>query len=278
MKLSFNAPAKINWFLNVVNKRDDGYHNILSAMQCVDLFDELHFENADRIELHTDLDLPVEENLVYKAAILIKDYSSFKHGARIRLRKKIPAAAGLGGGSSDAATTLFGLNRLWKLNLGTKALMELAAQIGSDVPFFLGGPFSIVEGRGNIVNDIKLKNSVTMLLVKPDISISATWAYGKYKTELTKKHIDIKLFCQNLDKIDLYSLRPMVFNDLETSVVKEYKIIEDIKKALIENEAVISCMSGSGPSVFGVFNSHEQAFKASENMGENWCMVVKTLI
>ncbi|MEW6107687.1 MAG: 4-(cytidine 5'-diphospho)-2-C-methyl-D-erythritol kinase [Nitrospirota bacterium] len=277
MKLSLNAPAKINWFLSVLDKRDDGYHNILSAMQGVDLFDRLYFEDDEKIALISDLDVRAEENLVFKAAVMLKRYSSYPGGARIILEKEIPVAAGLGGGSSDAAYTLIGLNRLWGLNLKNAELAKMASEIGSDVPFFIGGPFSIVSGKGEKVEDIEMKSSAAVLLVKPDISISAAWAYNSFKTTLTKKSVDIKLFCLTLENRDFASLRQMIFNDLERAVVGKYQTVAEIKKMLRENGAVISSMSGSGPTVFGVFNSVEEAVRASVNMGDNWCRVVRTL-
>ena len=278
MKLLLKAPAKINWFLEILGKRDDGYHNILSAMQCVDLFDDLFFEKSDEIELISDLKIPPEDNLVYRAAVLLKKYSSYRGGAKIILKKYIPQAAGLGGGSSDAAYTLLGLNRLWELRLETKTIAGLASEIGSDVPFFIYGMFSIVQGRGEKVRALKNGSSVAMLLVKPDIAVPASWAYSSYRAaKLTKKHIDIKLFCQFLGKKDFTSLRSMISNDLEKPVIDKYHAVEDIKKTLIESGAVISSMSGSGPAVFGVFNSAEQAASASKNMGANWCRVVRTL-
>ena len=278
MKFSLKAPAKINWFLSVIGKRDDGYHDIVSPMQCVSLFDRLTFEDAGEIELITDLDLPVVDNLVYRAAARLKAYTSYKGGARITLRKEIPAAAGLGGGSSDAASALMGLRRLWKLPLAEKDLSDIASEIGSDVPFFLRGPFSLIEGRGEKVRPLKATTPVALLVVKPDLSVSTAWAYGSYKTELTKKRVDIKLFCQTLNRRDFPSLREMVFNDLEKAVIGRYRVIGEIKKMLIENGASISSMSGSGPTVFGVFHSVAQARNASVHMGENWCRVVKTLI
>jgi len=175
MKITLNAPAKINWFLDIVDKRDDGYHNIVTAMQFVNLFDHLTFEKAEKIEVICSLNIPVAENLVYKAAVLIKKYSSYNGGARITLKKEIPHSAGLGGGSSDAAYTLMGLNRLWVLGLNTEKLTGLASETGSDVPFFIRGPFSLAEGRGERVNDLNIKSNVAMLLVKPEISISSSW-------------------------------------------------------------------------------------------------------
>jgi 4-diphosphocytidyl-2-C-methyl-D-erythritol kinase len=277
MNISLSAPAKINWFLSVDGKRDDGYHDILSIMQCVNLCDSLSFEEAGDLELVSDLALAREDNLVYRAASRLRQYSRCRRGARITLRKEIPAAAGLGGGSSDAAAALIGLNRLWGLNLGMEELMRLGAEIGSDVPFFISGPFSLIEGRGEKVSPLKTMDPVDMLIVKPDIAVSTAWAYGLYKTELTKKSIDIKLFCQTLDRKDFGSLRQMVFNDLEMVAVSKYSVIADIKEKLIDSGAVISAMSGSGPTVFGVFTSEEAARRASLNMGGHWCRVVRTI-
>jgi 4-diphosphocytidyl-2-C-methyl-D-erythritol kinase len=278
MKFSLKAPAKINWFLSVIGRREDGYHDIVSPMQCVSLFDSLSFEDADGVELITDLDMPLADNLVYLAAARLKEYTSYKGGARITLSKEIPVAAGLGGGSSDAASALTGLRRLWKLSLTDKELMDIGAEIGSDVPFFLGGPFSLIEGRGEKVRPLRATTPVTMLIVKPDLCVSTAWAYGSHKTELTKKCVDIKLFCQTLNRRDFASLREMIFNDLEKEVIGRYRAIGEIKRMLRESGASISSMSGSGPTVFGVFNSVEQARQASVHMGENWCRVVKTLV
>ena len=169
MTLSLEAPAKINWFLSIRGKRDDGYHDIVSVMQCVSLYDLLSFEDSSEIELISNLDLPAGENLVYKAAILLKQNAQFNGGAKITLRKNIPAAAGLGGGSSDAAYTLIGLNKLWGLGLKEEELMELAGRIGSDVAFFIRGLFSVVEGRGEIVKKMMTNSSFAMLPVKSGI-------------------------------------------------------------------------------------------------------------
>ena len=277
MKISLSAPAKINWFLSVLNKRDDGYHNIISPMQCVDLFDSLSFEEAEEIHLLSDLDIPVEGNLAYKAAALLKRVSSYKSGARIELKKNIPVAAGLGGGSSDAAFTLMGLNRLWGLNYDKRTLMRLAAEIGSDVPFFLAGPLALVEGRGEKVTELNAEGSMVVLLVKPDISVSTSWAYDLFKTRLTKKAVDIKLFCQALESNNFAFLRDNVFNDLEAVVIGRYPVIGEIKRILEQNSALFSLMSGSGPTVFGVFTAFEEAVRASKNLPGGWCRVVRTL-
>ena len=277
MKISLKAPAKINWFLSVLNKREDGYHNIISPMQCVDLFDILSFEEAEELHVLSDLDIPVEMNLVHKAAALLKKVSLHKSGATIELKKNIPVAAGLGGGSSDAAYTLIGLNRLWGLNFDKGILMRLAAELGSDVPFFLAGPLALIEGRGEKVTEFNAEGSMVILLVKPDIAVSTSWAYNLFETRLTKKPVDIKLFCQALDRKNFVFLRDTVFNDLEDVVIRKFPAIGEIKRRLVQAGALLSLMSGSGSAVFGVFNTKEEAARASRNMPGKWCRVVRTL-
>ena len=277
MKISLKAPAKINWFLSVLNKREDGYHNIISPMQCVDLFDTLSFEEAEELRVLSDLDIPAEMNLVHKAAVLLKKVSLHKSGAMIELKKNIPVAAGLGGGSSDAAYTLIGLNRLWGLNFDKGVLMRLAAELGSDVPFFLAGPLALIEGRGERVTELNTEGSMIILLVKPEIAVSTSWAYNLFETRLTKKPVDIKLFCQALVRKNFAFLRDTVFNDLEDVVVRRFPVISDIKRRLAQDGALLSLMSGSGSTVFGVFNTKEEAVRASKNMPGQWCRVVRTL-
>jgi 4-diphosphocytidyl-2-C-methyl-D-erythritol kinase len=277
MKISLKAPAKINWFLSVLNKREDGYHNIISPMQCVDLFDTLSFEEAEELHVLSDLDIPAEMNLVHKAAVLLKKVSLHKSGAIIELKKNIPVAAGLGGGSSDAAYTLIGLNRLWGLNFDKGVLMRLAAELGSDVPFFLAGPLALIEGRGERVTELNTEGSMIILLVKPEIAVSTSWAYNLFETRLTKKPVDIKLFCQALVRKNFAFLRDTVFNDLEDVVVRRFPVIGDIKRRLAQDGALLSLMSGSGSTVFGVFNTKEEAVRASKNMPGQWCRVVRTL-
>ena len=277
MKISLKAPAKINWFLSVLNKRADGYHNIISPMQCVDLFDTLSFEEAEELRVLSDLDIPAEMNLVHKAAVLLKKVSLHKSGAMIELKKNIPVAAGLGGGSSDAAYTLIGLNRLWGLNFDRGVLTKLAGELGSDVPFFLSGPLALIEGRGEKVTELKTEGSIVILLVKPEIAVSTSWAYNLFETRLTKKPFDIKLFCQALDRKNFVFLRDTVFNDLEDVVIRKFPVIGDIKRRLAQDGALLSLMSGSGSAVFGVFNTKAEAVRASKNMPGNWCRVVRTL-
>jgi 4-diphosphocytidyl-2-C-methyl-D-erythritol kinase len=280
--LSLNAPAKINWFLGIAGKREDGYHNIVSLMQCISLHDTLTFAHADSVNIATDLDIPIRDNLVHKAASRLKDYASYGKGADILLKKNVPVSAGLGGGSSDAASTLLGLNELWGLELSRKRLSSIAAEIGSDVPFFLNGPVALVEGKGEKTIQVKIGSSVILLLVKPAISVSTAWAYADFDRmnsgKLTKKVVDIKLFCRALMRKDFASLGNMLFNDLDEVVTGKYPVVTEIKHRLIDEGAFLSAMSGSGPSVFGVFGSRESAEKAATRLEPHLCRVVETLI
>ncbi|MBI5103221.1 MAG: 4-(cytidine 5'-diphospho)-2-C-methyl-D-erythritol kinase [Nitrospirae bacterium] len=271
-----SAPAKINWFLRVEGRRDDGYHDIVSPMQRIDLFDTLIFEDSGDIELVSDLDVPRENNLVYKAARLLRGFSSHRGGARITLKKEVPVAAGLGGGSSDAAATLMGLNRLWGLYLDNETLMGLGAALGSDVPFFMGPPFSLAEGRGEIITPLASGVSHSLLLVNPGIAVSSGWAYNSLE-KLTNITVDIKLFCRALDSRDYKALRQYVFNDLEPPVIRAHEVVASIKRTLLEHGAELSVMSGSGPTVFGVFSSREKADEAAGKMKDYWCRVVNTI-
>jgi len=278
---ALKAPAKINWFLEILGKRGDGYHEIVSLMQCVALYDSLTLEHAEEIEVLTDTNIPLDVNLVYRAAMLLKEKTLTSSGARITLKKEIPLAAGLGGGSSDAASTLIGLNSLWDLNLTQKELGVIGQGLGSDVPFFFHGPVAIVEGRGDVISPAKLGSSCTLVLAKPPISVSSGWAYGQTdimgQNVLTKNDNFIKIFCRALEEGDFSLLAGMQKNSLEAPVVKRYPIIGEIKRGLEEKGAVFSSMSGSGPTVFGVFNSEGEAVKAAEYLSSQWCRVVRTI-
>ena len=278
MMFTLHAPAKINWFLSVLGKRDDGYHEIRSLMQCVDVYDTLLFEENDTLEVISDLkDLPVEQNLVYRAAMLMQTIAGGKKGARITLKKEIPLAGGMGGGSCDAAVTLIGLNRLWHMNLGTERLREVGTSIGSDVPFFINSVYALVEGRGEVITPLSGAPAVPLLLVNPGIPVSTAWAYKACQIGLTKKTVDIKLFCQTLDSGDFALLQSLMVNDLEEAVIGVYPEIGRVKDRLRLLGAAASAMSGSGSTVFGVFRSAEDAQNAARNIDSPWCRAVTTL-
>ncbi len=279
--IAVKAPAKINWFLHVEGKRGDGYHDIRSVLQCVSLFDELTLEHADSIVVESTLGIPYSENLVVKAAWLLKEYASYRHGARIVLEKCIPVSAGLGGGSSDAASVLIGLNRLWRLGLSRQELCSLGARLGSDVSFFFYAPAAAVSGRGEVVEPLNIESSFTVLLVKPDVAVSAAEAYRLFDTEggarLTKKAPDIKLFCQTLRDQDFRVLSPMLYNDLEGVIARGCPAVMEIKHRLNALGADLSLMSGSGPTVFGIFRDRQRAEASLRHMQPHWCFLGETL-
>jgi 4-diphosphocytidyl-2-C-methyl-D-erythritol kinase len=290
MIITVKAPAKINWFLKVYGLRSDGYHNIRSLVQKVSLYDILSFTTSDNLVLLSDLQIPIEENLVYKAAVLLKNECGVRDGVEIDLKKNIPVAAGLGGGSSDAASTLIGLNELWSLGLSTEELCVFAERLGSDVGFFISANFGLVEGKGERITILKAIKPFDILLVKPHhINVSTQWVYENYKlrqenpsfdrfelTNLFNKCDNIDCFIHTIKQAEGYKGSD-ILNDLESVSVERFPVIADIKKRLREEGAVFSLMSGSGPTVFGVFASAEEAKKASKVFKDCWTAVVQTI-
>lgn len=280
------APAKINWFLIVKGLRNDGYHEIISLMQRVSVYDELIFEPSDKIEIITEANIPLEENLIYRAALLIKStFQTLKPtGVRIMLKKEIPVAAGLGGGSSNAATTIMGLNKLWGLDLDIKDMMRIGASIGSDVPFFFSSPAATIKGRGEVVCPVKLKRSYPLLLVKPPLMIETKWAYSEIDRVLKNDSNNqdgkyLSRFIQFLNRGDVAKPFSNERNDLETVVIDRYPEIGEIKETLKKNGAFFSIMSGSGPTVIGFFDSLEKAKKAMDVIpARYWCRLAETII
>jgi len=314
---TFKPPAKINWFLKVCGLRNDGYHNIKSLIQKITLYDVLTFAPSENLTLITNLQIPLRQNLIYKAAVLLKKECDVKAGAKIHLTKKIPVSAGLGGGSSDAALTLIGLNKLWSTALSIEELCTFAERLGSDVPFFLHGPLAFVEGRGEKITDVKAIKPFDILLVKPPVAVSTHWAYeqlrksyelrvmsyelknkdNKYselqtarlsspKSPNSKLHKELTNARGKADNIKFFinavrcarlSKDTNFFNDLESVTVKKFPVIAEIKSRLLREGAIFSMMSGSGPTVFGVFDSAEKAKNASKVFKDCWTAVVKTI-
>lgn len=271
------APAKINLYLEIINKRPDGYHNIESIMHTVSLFDILEFTEIceDKIEIIcNNSSLPADKNnLVYKAAEKFKQYYKINKGIKINLTKNIPMGAGLGGGSSDAASVLIALNKIWKVNDNIKNLQVLASCLGADVAFFLTGGTAKVSGIGDVVVKIKPKINpeYNFVLVKPNFGVSTVYAYSKIKFPLTNIHrIDkiINTFEQGLLNFD--TARGLFFNRFEEFVFAEYPEIKQIKETL-ETVGCVALMSGSGATVFGLFQNEEKKDEIiSELMKHNW--------
>ncbi|MEC4684484.1 MAG: 4-(cytidine 5'-diphospho)-2-C-methyl-D-erythritol kinase [Nitrospirota bacterium] len=276
---SLYSPAKINWFLKVLGKRADGYHNIYSVMQRIALSDTLSFEETKgEIVIESDLEIAMEENLVYKAAALMKKHTSCSSGARIKLLKKIPLQAGLGGGSSNAATTLFGLNNLWKTGLNLRTLTELGASLGSDVPFFLNGPIAVVEGRGEVITPLQASTKeITLLIVKPGHGISTALAYKEVAeySEMDRSRLDLLIKILKYGPID--RLPEVLGNDFEEPVCRLYPELKDIRDRLLNQGAIAALLCGSGSSIFGVFTNNAYAEEASRSFGDLWHVVTETV-
>ena len=250
------APAKINLYLEIINKRADGYHNIESVMHTVSLFDILEFTKIkdNKIELVCDnADLfDTKKNLVYKAAEKVKEKYKINCGVKIKLTKNIPMGAGLGGGSSDAAATILALNKIWQVNDDIKNLEALGAALGADVPFFMTGGVAKISGIGDIVEKINTKLNLDFVLVKPNFGVSTPYAYSKVKFPLTNiRKIDNIITSLEKGMFDFESAKDLFFNRFEDFIFDEYQEIKQIRKVL-EDLGCASLMSGSGATVFGL--------------------------
>ena len=262
-----NSYAKINLYLKIGRKLSSGYHNIQGVMQRIELSDSISIEpiSEDKIIVEcTNKEIENENNLAYKAALLLKKRFRTRQGVRIYIEKNIPIEAGLGGGSSDAATALLNLNKLWGLKLKEKQLIELAAQIGSDVPFFIEENAALVEGIGDKIKRIKKSFSINIVLINPGFRISTKWAYAAFDKQKPKikTKADIKNLIKAIEKKDIKEIANNLHNDFEPVVTKKYKSLNEIKANLLRNDALNAGISGSGPTVFGVFNSIYEAREA----------------
>lgn len=264
--IKLKAYAKINLGLDVVRKREDGYHEVRMIMQTISLYDKVSIlkTNNNAITVKTNLPyLPTDENnLVYKAAALVKKNYNINQGVHIILDKKIPVAAGLAGGSSDAATVLYGLNRLFHLSLTRDELSDLGLQLGADVPYCLMRGTALSEGIGEKLTPLPPFPACHVLIVKPAINISTRHVYESLRLNEDIIHPDIDAILLSIKNKDLYGAVKYFGNVLESVTVKEQPIICQIKEQLLKAGAITSLMSGSGPTVFGLFDKREIAEKA----------------
>jgi 4-diphosphocytidyl-2-C-methyl-D-erythritol kinase len=259
--LVLRTSAKVNLALEVLGKRSDGYHELSTVMQAVDLFDRLTVERAETITLETsDAALPTDDrNLVVRAARLLREASGVQAGARIVLDKRIPVAAGLGGGSSDAAATLWGLNRLWGLRWRRERLMALAVGLGMDVPFFLGPGRAVGTGRGEVLKPVPTLGGYAMVLVNPGVPLSTQEVYGRVPERWHAKPEGTKRMLEALRTRNAAKVAAALTNHLERWVEPAMPVIGRMKAALLAAGALGAVMSGSGPTVFGVARSLDQA-------------------
>ncbi len=268
--IEMKAPAKINIGLFITSKRIDGYHNLNTLFYPVnDLFDILTFEPADKFEFNCDDEsIPNDENnLVVKAVRVLEKIKGTTIKVKINLQKRIPSQAGLGGGSSDAAATLISLNEMARLNLKYDQLIDIALQLGSDVPFFIKAKPAIGKSRGEILEFVELDIDNPILIVNPLINISTREAFQNIKPQ--EKIFDFKTAIKD-GKLNFSVLRTQVVNDFEQFVFSKYDEIKSIKENMYINGAEFALMSGSGSTVYGIFSDLESAEKAKSSMPKKY--------
>ena len=268
------APAKINVRLKVTGRRPDGYHELVSIMVPVDIFDTIDLNLTSDRQIRIGCkgrEIPADEtNLAYRAARDFMSYSGIKDGVSVVLSKNIPVAAGLGGGSSDGAAVLLALNHMYSSPLSEPELHKLALKLGADVPFFLMGGPCLATGIGEILEPITDWPEAWYVIVTPQIQVSTAWVYRNLKLQLTTGEYD---YIVKTLKNDTFTISRVLENDLETVTTASFPIINTLKKLLVDAGAEGAIMSGSGPSVFGVFASQEKAesaktFLVSHNPGD----------
>lgn len=251
--------GKVNLALDIQYKREDGYHEIKSIMQRISLKDRLKFKKINEgiiIESNRE-EVPLDStNLVYKAWERLSQVTGVKKGIKISIEKNIPVAAGLAGGSSNGAMTLIALNELWDLNLSQEELMEIGKDLGADIPFCIMGGTALAEGIGEKLTQLNSFAGKHLLLCNPGIAISTAYAYGKC-THLNSG-IDIEGMVRSINQDDLKAVAEKMANTMEAPMIKEYPIIGEIKDIMIKNGALGSLMSGSGSSVFGLYDDEEK--------------------
>ncbi|RKM55975.1 4-(cytidine 5'-diphospho)-2-C-methyl-D-erythritol kinase [Butyrivibrio sp. CB08] len=277
MEITKKAYAKINLGLDVLGKRDDGYHLVKMIMQNVDIFDTLTFRDTEdgSITLSAnDENIPVDDsNLICKVARQLKEAYGVTKGAQIELVKRIPVAAGMAGGSTDGAAAYKALNELWNLGLSDEELCKLAVKLGADIPYCIVGGTALSEGIGEVLTPIDSRADYHLVVAKPDIMVSTGWVYTELDSTEISRHPDIDAVKRALEEGDVQGMCDNIHNVLEPVTTAKYDVIKDIEKILEENGAVKAFMTGSGPTVFAVFDDEKKAgvgFDAVKKSGLAW--------
>lgn len=270
--LGLKAYGKINLGLDVLRRRENGYHDVRMIMQTVGIFDQIDLfrENSPGIWLETNLHyLPTNENnLAFQAAKLLMEEFGVQEGITIKLKKYIPVSAGMAGGSSDAAAVLFGVNKMFQLGLDMQGLMERGVKLGADVPYCVMRGTALSEGIGEILTPLPAVPQCHVLIAKPGINVSTKFVYEHlHANELRpEQHPNIDAVIEGIEERDIDKIAQHLGNVLETVTVKEYPVIQKIKEQMLADGAIGSLMSGSGPTVFGLFTDRQKAQSAYENL------------
>ncbi|MBR4695223.1 MAG: 4-(cytidine 5'-diphospho)-2-C-methyl-D-erythritol kinase [Selenomonadaceae bacterium] len=260
--VTVHGNAKINLTLDILGKREDGYHEVAMVMQSIGLHDTVELERTEKgISLAVDVPgLEADErNLAWKAAALMRERFHLEGGVHIRLAKRIPIAAGLAGGSTDAAAVLRGMNEMYGLGISGEELCRLGAELGSDIPFCILGGTMLATGRGEMLERLPNLPEMPVVLVKPRISVSTAWAYQNYDMQGAERHPDNEAIQRAIAAGDREAVAKLLCNVLESVTIKKYQEIARYKQMLLKQGAMASMMSGSGPTVFALARSGEQA-------------------
>lgn len=264
------ALAKINLGLDVIGRRENGYHDVRMVMQTIYLYDDVTIRKTENpgIVVKTNLSfLPVnDDNIAYKAARMLIDEFGIESGVEITLEKHIPVAAGLAGGSSNAAAVLVGMNRIFDLKLSQKELMERGVKLGADVPYCVMRGTVLAEGIGEALSPLPPMPKCYILIAKPGINVSTKVVYEKLDSKPIENHPDIDAIIEGLEENDIYKVAASLGNVLEAVTIEDYPVIEEIKDAMKKAGALNAMMSGSGPTVFGIFDDKKVAKAAKETI------------
>jgi 4-diphosphocytidyl-2-C-methyl-D-erythritol kinase len=265
-RIRLNAMAKINLGLDVTGKRPDGYHELRMVMQMINLYDKIEIIKLETPEIIVETNLsflPVNENnIVYKATQLLMNKFHLTQGVRIVLEKHIPVAAGMAGGSSDAATVLYGMNKLFSLGMTKNQMMEEGVKLGADVPYCVLRTTALSEGIGEILTTLPPMPKCHIVIAKPGISVSTKAVFGKLRVNEIEKHPDIDGIVEAIKAGSLTDIASRLGNTLEEVTIKDYPVIAQIKEDMIVQGALGALMSGSGPTVFGIFDDEKKAKNA----------------
>ena len=270
-KLNYKARAKINLALDVCRRLENGYHEIKTVMQSVNIYDELEFKRRRDPDIILSVDSRYElgdlgNNLIFRAAKFMKEYYGIRQGIEIHLKKTIPVAAGMAGGSTDAAATMLAMNEMFALKLDKEELMRQGVRLGADIPFCILGGTALAEGVGEKLTPLPAPPRASLLVVKPPIMVSTKRVYETLRVNQIAKHPDIDGMMAALEQGDIERVANYLENVMEAVTVKENSIIAEIKTMMTQQGAYNALMSGSGPSVFGIFAKEEEAQAAAKHI------------
>lgn len=277
--MKMKAYAKVNISLDIVGKREDGYHLLKMIMQNIDLYDEIILEKNNKdiiIECNKSYVPTDSRNLAYKAAMAFKERYDISEGVKIKIVKNIPVSAGLAGGSTDAAAVLKIMNKLFEVNASDEELMELGLKLGADIPYCIKGGTALCEGVGEVITELKPFKDKIIVLVKPSFGVSTKEVYKGFDIEKVKKHPETEMLIKAMEDNDLSYVAYNMKNLLENVTLKKHKILINLKEEMNKYGAINSMMSGSGPTVFAFFDDMLKAQKCFEKMKEKYTEVFLT--